>query len=159
MTAALNSSDEQGRVRMRRLSALIVLIVAFTLGFFARGAVAPTPVLAQGTGRVFEIRTYTAPEGKLDDLHARFRNHTLRIFAKHGMTNVAYFAPTDAPLSQTTLVYVLSHASREAATKSWDAFRADPEWQKVAADSQVDGRIVSNVQSVFALATDYSPMK
>ncbi len=144
---------------MRRWSTVGVIVLTFTAGFLLRGAVTPAPVFAQGNGRVFEVRTYTAPDGKLGDLHARFRNHTLRIFAKHGMTNVAYFAPTDAPLSQNTLVYVLSHASREAATKSWDAFRADPEWQKVAADSQINGRIVSNVQSVFALATDYSPMK
>jgi len=144
---------------MGRYNGALLLVLTFACGFLARGAFTATPALAQGAGRVFEIRTYTAPPGKLGDLHARFRNHTLRIFAKHGMTNVAYFAPTDAPLSQNTLVYVLSHASREAATRSWDAFRADPEWQKIAADSQVNGRIVENVQSVFASATDYSPMK
>ena len=70
-----------------------------------------------------------------------------------------YFAPTDAPLSENTLIYFISHASREAATTSWEAFRSDPEWQKVSADSQVDGRIVSNVESVFLVPTDYSPMK
>jgi hypothetical protein len=117
------------------------------------------PLAAQSSARVFEIRTYTAPEGKLGDLHARFRDHTLRIFAKHGMTSVAYFAPQDSPLSQNTLIYVLAHSSREAARQSWADFQADPEWQKVAAASQVNGRIVSKVESVFADATDYSPLK
>jgi len=143
---------------MRRLSILGLLLLTFAAGFFARGAVTPTPLFAQGN-RVFEIRTYTSPDGKLGDLHARFRNHTLRIFAKHGMTNVVYFAPQDPPLSQNTLIYVISHASREAARKSWADFQADPEWQKVAAESQVNGRIVSKVESVFADATDYSPLK
>lgn len=144
---------------MRRLSAVGLLVLAFAAGFLARGAMTPTPLLAQSNARVFEIRTYTAPDGKLGELHARFRNNTLRIFAKHGMTSIGYFAPQDAPLSQNTLIYVLAHQSREAAKKSWADFQADPEWQKVAADSQVNGRIVSKVESVFADATDYSPLK
>ena len=111
------------------------------------------------SGKVYELRTYTAPEGKLGDLHARFRNHTMRIFDQHGMKSVAYFAPQDAPLSQNTLIYVLEHPSREAAKKAWADFQADPEWVKVAADSQVNGRIVSKVVSVFGDPTDYSPMK
>jgi len=119
----------------------------------------PRAVEAQSNARVFELRTYTAPEGKLGELQARFRNHTTRIFQKHGMTNVGYWVPQDAPLSQNTLIYVISHANREAAKKSWAAFQADPEWQKVAADSQVNGRIVQGVVSVFMDATDYSPMK
>ena len=114
---------------------------------------------AQSSQRVFEIRTYTAPEGKLDALHARFRDHTLRIFQKHGMTSIVYFKPQDAPLSQNTLIYVLAHQSREAAKKSWAEFQADPEWQKVSAESQVNGRIVAKVDSVFADPADYSPMK
>jgi len=144
---------------MRRLTILGLLVLTFGVGFFVRGLVTPAPLLAQGSARVFEIRTYTAPDGKLGDLHARFRNHTLRVFAKHGMTNIAYFAPQDGPLSQNTLIYVLAHASRDAAKKSWADFQADPEWQKIAADSQVNGRIVTKVESVFADATDYSPLK
>ncbi len=144
---------------MRRITTLGLFVLTFTAGFFARGAVTSTPVFAQGSPRVFEIRTYTAPDGKLGELHTRFRTNTLRIFAKHGMTNIGYFAPQDAPLSQNTLIYVLAHASRDAAKKSWADFQADPEWQKVAADSQVNGRIVTKVESVFADATDYSPLK
>jgi hypothetical protein len=114
---------------------------------------------AQARNRVFELRTYTAPDGKLADLHKRFRDHTLRIFQKHGMTNVVYLSPQDAPLSQNTLVYLLAHSSREAAKQSWDAFRNDPEWKKVASESQVNGPIVAKVESVFLDPTDYSPMK
>ena len=110
-------------------------------------------------GRVFEIRTYTANEGKLDALHARFRNHTLRLFEKHGMQNIGYWSPLDAPLSQNTLIYVLAHKSREAAEKSWDSFRNDPEWKKEQAASEANGKLVAKVEPVFAKATDYSPMK
>lgn len=115
--------------------------------------------MAQSSGRVFEIRTYTTHEGKLKDLHARFRNHTLKLFEKHGMTNVGYWSPTDEPLSKNTLIYIISHKSRDAAKKSWDAFRADPEWQKVRAASEAAGPIVVKVDSVFMDATDYSPLK
>lgn len=111
------------------------------------------------SGRVFEMRTYTANEGKLDALEARFRNHTTRIFEKHGMTNIGYWKPADAPLSQNTLIYILAHHSREAAKKSWDAFRADPEWQKAQKESEVNGRLVAKVESVFMTAADYSKIK
>jgi hypothetical protein len=131
------------------------------IGFVAGALAAPHlgVASAQSPGKVFELRTYTAPEGKLSDLHKRFRDHTTRIFQKHGMTNVIYVSPTDPPLSQNTLVYLLSHQSREAAKKSWADFAADPEWKKVSAESQVNGRIVEKVESVFLTATDYSPMK
>src|SRR5260370_4295183 len=85
----------------------------------------PTVIHAQPKGRIFELRTYTTNEGKLDALQARFRDHTMRIFQKHGMTNVGYWVPEDKP---NTLIYIISHPSREAAKQNWDAFRADPEW-------------------------------
>lgn len=132
---------------------------AFVLGFLARGVVPGEPVAYAQSGRVFELRTYTAPDGKLEELHKRFRDHTLRIFKNHGMTNVAYFKPQDAPLSQNTLIYLISHQSREAAKANWAAFQADPEWQKVANESQKNGKIVAKVESVFLDPTDYSPMK
>ncbi len=108
---------------------------------------------------MFELRTYTAPEGKLDALQARFRNHTRRIFDKHGMTSVGYWIPQDEPLKSNTLIYILAHPSRAAAEKNWAAFRDDPEWKQVAAESQKDGPIVSKVVSVFMDATDYSGIK
>lgn len=109
--------------------------------------------------RVFEVRTYTTHEGRLDALHARFRTHTMRLFEKHGMTNVAYWTPEDPKLAGNTLVYVLAHPSREAARRSWEAFRQDPEWIEVKADSEASGPIVSRVDSVFGNATDYSPVR
>jgi hypothetical protein len=109
--------------------------------------------------RVFEIRTYYTFPGRLDALHQRFRNHTLKLFEKHGMTNIGYWAPQDAPARENTLIYVISHASREQAKANWAAFGADPDWQKVAADSQKDGKIVERIESVFMDATDYSPLR
>ena len=144
---------------LRTLLRPSVLLLA--VGFVAGALAGPHlgVVAAQSSPKVFELRTYTAPEGKLADLHKRFRDHTLRIFQKHGMTNVVYLSPADAPLSQNTLVYLLSHPSREEAKKNWAEFAADPEWKKVAAESQANGRILEKVESVFLTATDYSPMK
>jgi hypothetical protein len=149
---------------MKKSYGVAAMSAAFVLGFLARGVVPGEGVLqAQSSrsqsDRVYELRTYTAPDGKLGELNARFRNHTMRIFQKHGMTNVAYFTPQDAPLSQNTLVYLISHASREAAKESWAAFGKDPEWQKVAQESQVNGKIVASVVSQFLVPTDYSPVK
>jgi len=116
-------------------------------------------VSAAGKGRVFELRTYTANEGKLDALNARFRGHTVKIFEKHGMQNIGYWTPMDAPQSQNTLIYVIAHKDREAAKKSWDAFRNDPDWKKVQSESEAAGKIVAKVESVYMEPTDYSPMK
>jgi len=134
-------------------------IVVFAAGFSLGSVTERVSVAHAQSAKVYELRTYTAPEGKLGDLHARFRNHTMRIFDTHGMKSVAYFAPQDAPLSQNTLIYIPEHPSREEAKKHWAEFSADPEWQKVSADSQKDGRIVTKVDSVFMTPTDYSPMK
>ena len=109
--------------------------------------------------QVFELRTYTAAEGKFDDLLARFRDHTLRIFEKHGMTNVGYWTPQDEPLSANTLIYMLAHPSREAAEQSWRDFSSDPEWQSVAEESQKDGRLITGLERVFLDPTDFSPMR
>lgn len=144
-------------MRASSLTSVLALAAAFGAGLLAAPHLGV--VQAQGAAKVYELRTYTAPEGRLADLHTRFRDHTLRLFQRHGMTNVVYLAPMDAPLSQNTLVYLLSHQSREAAKASWDAFRNDPEWKKVSSESQVNGPIVSKVDSVFLQATDYSPMK
>ena len=137
------------------------VFVIFTAGIFAGQLLGSTTavVRAQSAGKVYELRTYTAPEGKLSNLQARFRDHTIRIFNKHNMKSVGYWVPQDAPNSQNTLIYILEHPSRDAAKKNWAEFQADPEWQKVSAESQKDGRIVTKVDSVFMDATDYSPIK
>jgi hypothetical protein len=143
---------------MARFPIVAVTLTVFAAGFLAGQAFDGGDAEAQGR-KVFEMRTYTSPEGKLNDLLARFRNDTLRIFEKHGMENVGYWVPTDAPASANTLVYILAHDSRDAAAKSWAAFREDPEWKAVAERTQANGPIVSNVQSVFLESTDFSPLK
>ena len=135
---------------------VLFLAVGFVAGAFAAPHLG---VVSAQSPKVFELRTYTAPEGKLSDLHKRFRDHTMRIFQKHGMTNIGYWQPQDEPRAANTLIYIIAHPSREAAKASWAAFSADPEWKKVSAESQVDGRIVEKVESVFMNATDYSPLK
>ena len=139
----------------RIVSSVVLLAIGFAFGSWN----ATTVAHAQNAGKVFEMRTYTAPDGKLPNLQARFRDHTIRIFDKHNMKSVGYWVPQDAPAKENTLVYIISHDSREAAKKSWADFQADPEWKKVSAESQVDGPIVSKVVSVFMDATDYSPIK
>lgn len=140
----------------RNIFTVIAVLAAATIGYRLGQT---TTAKADTSGKVFEIRTYTAPPGKLDALHARFRDHTLSIFKKHGMNSVAYFAPTDEPRSKDTLIYILSFPNRDAATKAWADFRDDPEWQRVSKESEANGRIVAKVDSVFAQATDYSPLK
>ena len=107
--------------------------------------------------RLFEQRVYTTAEGKLPNLHARFRDHTNYLFVKHGMHLIGYWTPTDKP---NTLVYILAYPSKEAREESWKGFMADPEWQKVWAESKTNagGKIVTNVESTFMTATDYSPI-
>jgi hypothetical protein len=106
---------------------------------------------------VYELRVYHTFEGKLDDLLRRFREHTMQIFEKHGIHNVAYWTPTDDPLKGKTLFYILAHPSREAATANWRAFRDDPEWQEVQKKSEANGKLVEKVDSTFLTLTDFSP--
>lgn len=114
---------------------------------------------AVSDSKVYELRTYTTHEGKLDDLHERFENHTMAFFEEHGMTNIGYWSPEDPELRDNTLIYLLSHNSREAAEASWDAFRANPGWQEVYEASRADGPIVETVESIFMKSTSYSQMK
>ena len=137
----------------------IFAVAVFAFAFSVGHLVDAEPVQSQEAETVFEMRTYTTHEGKLPNLLARFRDHTMRIFEKHGMTNVGYWVPQDAPLSDNTLIYIISHESREAADRNWSAFRSDPEWQRVVEDSQRDGEIVSSVVRVFMSATDFSPIE
>jgi len=137
-----------------------VVAAIFGAGFALGQVVDLTPRLIAQGGKVFELRTYTTPEVLLPNLQARFRDHTTRIFEKHGIHNVGYWVPQDAPAADNTLIYIIAHDSRQAAQASWDAFRADPEWSRVSEASRVDGQsIVSNVESVFMEATDFSPIK
>jgi hypothetical protein len=121
---------------------------------------ATAPVAAQSAGGpVYELRIYTAVEGKLPALIARFRDHTLKVFAKYGMESVGYWVPADPPKSQNTLYYILKHKSREAAAASWAAFRKDPDWVVAQKASEADGKIVDKVESMFMSPTDFSKLK
>jgi hypothetical protein len=150
-------------VLQRRMRPVALVAVIFAAGY-AVGRLGDAPMVASAEAspfadRVFELRTYTAPEGKLEALNARFRDHTMEFFEKHDMTNVGYWTPLEGPTAENTLVYLISHESREAARANWAAFNADSGWREVSRASQVDGRIVSNVESVFLRPTDYSPIK
>jgi len=112
----------------------------------------------QAPTRVYEMRTYTCFEGKLPDLLKRFREHTIEIFNRHHMESVGYWIPQD-DRSKTTLIYILAHPSREAARSNWREFSNDPEWKKVSADSEANGKIVQHVDSVFMDPTDFSKLK
>jgi hypothetical protein len=141
----------------KTLWSVLALTAAFAAGFVTKTVVPGEAVAhAQAKPRVYELRTYTANDGKLDLLHSRFKTHIMGFFQKHGMTNVVYFKPMDAPLSQTSLIYLVSHESREAAAKSWAAFRNDPDWKKASSET---GPLASKVESVFLEPTEYSPMK
>ena len=124
----------------------------------------PEVVDYKGAPRVFEMRTYTTPEGKIAALDARFRDHTCALFVKHGMTNLGYYHPTDVEKGAgKTQIYFLAHASREAATKSWASFRADPVWvaARAASEKAAGGSLTApeGVKSVFMTPTDFSPVK
>lgn len=139
----------------------VVLFAATVLTSFAAdtNVVAVSPSIAKDS-RCFEMRTYYAAPGKLEALNARFRDHTCALFKKHGMENIGYWIPADADKgASNTLVYIIAHKSREEAKKSWAAFIADPDWKKAHKESEVNGKLVEKIESVFLSATDYSPVK
>ena len=143
----------------RTLLAIVAVSTSFLFGFIARGSLVsaePAPL----ADRVFDLRTYTAPPGKLEALKTRFRDHTIRIFKRHNMEAIGYWVPQDPPLNENTLIYVLVHPSREAATKNWAEFQADPEWQRVRAESIANGPLTTKTpDSVFLNPADFSPIK
>ncbi len=126
-----------------------------------------TPALQPAGGmtpRTFELRTYTAAPGRLDALNARFRDHTLKLFEKHGIANIAYWTPAPGdPGANNTLVYIVAHASRDAATDSFNKFRADPAWVEArkASEEKAGGSLTApdGVKSVFMRPLDYSPLQ
>ena len=110
-----------------------------------------------GSG-VYELRVYHCFEGKLPLLLKRFREHTMALFERHGITNVGYWTPVDdGELKGKTLFYIIKYPSREEAKLRWKAFATDPEWRAVAAASEVDGKLVEKVDSTFLELTDFSP--
>ncbi len=153
-------------IRSRRSNRIRVVLplscpLRTAVAFFPKAAWLTSDQEKSGSGQsatpVYELRVYHTYEGKLDDLLRRFREHTTKLFEKHGIKNVAYWTPTDEPLKGKTLVYILAHPSREAATANWQAFRDDPEWQSVRDKSEANGKIVEKVDSTFLVPTDFSP--
>ena len=127
------------------------LLSLLTFGLFATAAVA-----AEADTRLFEMRVYYAAEGKLDGLNARFRDHTLKLFAKHGMTSLGYFVPTKN--TENKLVYFLAYPDRAARDASWKAFQSDPAWKSAQQASETNGKLITKVEVAFLTATDYSAL-
>ena len=132
-------------------NAFLLLTVAGFLTVFSSAA--------RAEDRVFELRTYTAADGKLDALEARFKDHTNAIFKRLHMQVIAFWTPTDGEKAKNTLIYILAFPSRDAATKAWAAFQADPEWIKVRDESEKNGKLAMKVESVFMNPTAFSPIK
>lgn len=112
---------------------------------------------AQSSTEVYELRVYHVAPGKLPDLLARFRDHTIKLFEHHGIESVAYWTPVDEPEKSSALIYVVRHPSREAAEANWKSFGDDPDWQSVRDKSEAKGKLVEKVDSTFMALTDFSP--
>ena len=110
---------------------------------------------AETDSRVYEMRTFYAMPGILVGLLARFRDHTCKLFEKHGMTNIGYWVPADN--TDNKLVYLLAFPSRVARDKAFKEFGADPEWKQTVKESEANGKLVAKIESVFLSATDFSP--
>ena len=140
-----------------------IFAIALMCGLgLASGGFAQAPPSTAAGAKVYEMRTYYAAPGKLEALHARFRNHTIEIFKKHGMGIVAFWVPVDqttGAATGNTLVYILSYPTLDARKQAWDEFGKDPEWIAVKTESEKDGKLVDKVDSLFLAPTDYSPMK
>ena len=150
---ARKASEESGRILAKPPESIFMSSTEYT------------PAVKVGTGekvRVFEMRTYSTPKGQLDALHARFKNHTINLFTKHGMSHVGYWVPSDAEKGAgTKLIYILSHASQEAGMASFAAFRADPDWvaAKAASEKEAPLTLPDGVKSVYMRALDFSPIR
>ena len=106
---------------------------------------------------VYELRIYHVAPGTLAELLARFRDHTDKLFARHGMKSVAYWTPIDEPQKSNTLIYILQHPSREEAAANWKSFQDDPEWKSVKEKSERNGKLAESIDSTYLALTDFSP--
>ena len=143
------------------MKTMLSAIVSASLGLFSLTLYAADlgPGDKKSEDRVFELRTYYTVPGKMEALHARFRNHTCKLFEKHGMTIIGFWNPAEPNQAEKKLIYLLAFPSKEAAEKSWQAFRADAEWKAVKEASEKNGTLVLKVESVYLNPTDYSPAK
>jgi hypothetical protein len=147
--------------RRRLLQSLSTVALLPATGWVTPSAEKSGPQEKAGPGQtsttVYELRVYHTYEGKLDDLLRRFREHTTRLFERHGIKSVAYWTPLDEPLKGKTLFYILAHPNRDAATANWKAFHEDLEWLSVRDKSEANGKLVEKVDSTFLSLTDFSP--
>jgi len=144
---------------MKSITATIVLLLAAGATVFALRGADPEKGAKNAETRVFELRTYTVSEGKMDALHARFRDITCKYFEKYGMTVVGFWNPTDPKEAKTKLVYLLAHPSEEVAKKNWKALAGDADFRADFAATEKDGKLVDKVESVYLQTADYSPLK
>ena len=107
---------------------------------------------------LYELRVYECLPGRLPNINARFANHTIKLFEKHGIKSIGYWT-TDVGESNHELTYMVAFKDANQRMAAWDSFRNDPEWAKVTADSHRDGLIVKNVRNQLLTPTDYSPMQ
>lgn len=145
----MTATQPLGRLARFALAGMIGLLVLVTA----------TPAAAQSADRVFEIRTYTATEGHLDDVVGRFREGTHVLLAEYGMEPIGYWTPQDPELRENTLIYILAHPSRDAARENWQAFFRDPRWIALREKSEANGPILEKVHSQFVDPTDFSPLR
>lgn len=149
--AARNKSEESGKI-VAKVESVFLSAADYTK--------AMTDGNGRGGQRLFELRTYVAAPGKLADLDARFRHHTVALFARHGMTNLGYFHPTDPDKGGgTTLIYFLAHAGTDAAAAAWKGFREDPVWVKARTESEKNGKLTAKVESIYLKPVDFSKIK
>jgi hypothetical protein len=143
---------------MKRLLCILVVVNVVIAGLTLLAlptSAADTPA----AGKVYEMRTYKTEPGKLDALHARFRDYACKLFKKHGIEMIGFWTPTEGDEAKTTLIYIVAFPSVEAQKAAWQAFRADPEWVKAKAESEKEGVLAKDVQTKNLKPTDYSPMR
>jgi len=141
----------------RRTLLQAVPAAAFLYKSFGDAAAQDSAMSAPTSSAVYELRVYHASAGKLPELLTRFRDHTVKLFDRHGMKSVAYWTPVDEPEKSNTLIYILYHPSREAAAANWKSFQDDPEWKSVKEKSEANGKLVDKVDSTYLALTDFSP--
>jgi hypothetical protein len=144
--------DNEREQQMRPMICSLLVLSAMAL-------ISPAAEPAKSENRVFEMRTYTVPPGKMKELHARFRDNICKIMEKHGMTLIGFWVPSDPKAAEEVLICIVAHPSQEAAKKAWDELHKDPAYVKEKAEADKNGPTISKVEAKFFNATDYSKIK
>jgi hypothetical protein len=139
------------------LCVLVALVAVFAISAVLNASASAADTAS--AGKVYELRVYHTNPGKLEALHARFRDHTCKLFQKHGIELVGFWTPIQGDEAKDTLYYIVAFPNAEAQKKAWQAFGDDPAWKKAKADSEKDGVLVKKVDSMNLKATDYSPIR